>query len=216
MTEHSQTIADDQINVIEVNEFDYEGYQVVRGEFFAHMHEPSFVFNKNKVYVNSACVKKLPDTEYVQILVNPDEHKLAVRPCRESDKDSFRWKSSGAKVAPRQITCKIFYAKVFSLMGWDYNNRYKLLGKLIKSSEELLFIFDLNTPEIYEVRNRDGKAQTSRIPSYPEDWKNQFGISVKEHQANLQISIFDGNAVFGIQKDSAKQNDVKTGEEQNV
>ena len=200
-----QTIADDQMNIVEIDAFDYEGYQVVRGEFFAHLHEPSFIFSKNKVYVNSACIKKLPDTEYVQILVNPDGHKLAVRPCNESDKDSFRWKKGGAKVGPRQITCKIFYAKVFSLMGWDYNNRYKLLGKLVRSNDELLFIFDLNTPEIYELKNNNGNTKISRTPSYPEDWKNQFGVSVKEHQANLQISIFDGNAVFGIQDDISKE-----------
>ena len=35
-------------------DFDFEGYQVVRGEFFSHLYEPSFSFNNDKVYVNSA------------------------------------------------------------------------------------------------------------------------------------------------------------------
>ena len=30
--------------------FSYDGYQVVRGEFFAHTFEPSITFNDNKVY----------------------------------------------------------------------------------------------------------------------------------------------------------------------
>ena len=122
-----------QMEVIDDDSFSYDGYQVVRGEFFAHIYEPSFTFNNYKVSVNTACIKKLPDVEYVQILVNPIEKKLAVRPCREEEKDSFRWCSSGKKRSPKQITCRIFFAKVISLMDWNPNYRYKILGKLIRS-----------------------------------------------------------------------------------
>ena len=199
MTEINDSIQkNDQIEIIDVDDFDYEGFQVVRGEFFAHINEPSFVFNSNKIYVNTACVRKLPDTEFVQIMVNPEEKKLAVRPCDESEKDSFRWKSNSEKIRPKQISCRIFFAKIYSLMGWNYNNRYKLLGKLIRSNDELLFIFDLTTPEIFERKEIDGKQKTSRTPVYPEDWKNHFGLSVKEHQANLQVNIYKGYAVYGL------------------
>lgn len=33
------------IPVTEDDDFSYDGYQVVRGEFFAHTYEPSFTFN---------------------------------------------------------------------------------------------------------------------------------------------------------------------------
>ena len=80
-----------QIEILEDPDFSYEGFQVVRGEFFAHMYEPSITFNNCKVSLNTACIKKLPEVEYVQILVNPETMKLAVRPCNEDDKDSFLW-----------------------------------------------------------------------------------------------------------------------------
>ena len=60
--------------------FSYDGYQVVRGEFFAHLFEPSVTLNNEKVSVNAACIRKLPQTDYVQFLVNPTEKKLAVKP----------------------------------------------------------------------------------------------------------------------------------------
>jgi hypothetical protein len=192
-----------QIEIEDVDDFNFDGYQVVRGEFFAHMYEPSFSFNENKVSVNTACVKKLPNFDYVQILVNAEEKKLAIRPCDEAEKDSFRWSSNrNNKKMPKQITCRVFFAKVFSLMNWNSEYRYKLLGKLIRSRGELLFIFDLNNPEIFtRVIKEDGKVKKSRTPVYPEEWKSQFGLSVKEHQQNLQVDIFDGYAVFGIQNE---------------
>ena len=55
-----------QMEVIDDDSFSYDGYQVVRGEFFAHIYEPSFTFNNYKVSVNTACIKKLPDVEYVK------------------------------------------------------------------------------------------------------------------------------------------------------
>lgn len=69
-------------NIIEDNNFSYSGYQVVRGEFFAHIKEPSLTFNNCKIYVNTACINKLPYIDFVHILVNPTEKKLVVRPCK--------------------------------------------------------------------------------------------------------------------------------------
>ena len=182
--------------------FSYAGYQVVRGEFFAHVNEPSIVFNKCKVSVNTACVNKLAEVNYVQILVNPDEMKLAVMPCREDEKDSFLWcgidRKTGRK-KPREITCRLFFAKIVQLLDWNPDYRYKILGKLIQSNGEYLFIFDLTATEVYQRVQLDGeKPKSSRTPVFPAEWQNQFGLPVEEHRRSLQVNIFDGYVVFGL------------------
>ena len=193
------------IDVIEDVEFDYEGYQVVRGEYFAHIYEPSITFNRSKIYLNTASIKKLPDIDYVQILVNSEEKKLAVRPCGEEEKDSFLWCTPKRK--PKQITCRVFFGKIISLMDWNPDYRYKLLGKLIKSNDEYLFIFDLNAPEIYTRTAVEGeKTKTSRTPVFPEQWQNQFGLPVVEHKRRMQVNIFNGYTVFGINDKKEKLN----------
>ena len=78
-------------DVEECIDFSYDGFQVVRREFFAHIFEPSITFNNCKVGFNTACINKLSDVEYVQFLVNPEKQMLAVRPCSEEDRDSFMW-----------------------------------------------------------------------------------------------------------------------------
>lgn len=199
------------LEVTENVDFSYEGYQVVRGEYFAHLFEPSVTFNRCKVYLNTACIKKFPEIDYVQILVNSEEKKLAVRPCSGEEKDSFMWCT--AKRKPKQISCKIFSGMIANLMNWNPDYRYKLLGKLIKSNGEYLFIFDLKASEMYErkVEEETGKEKSSRTPIFPEEWKNQFGLPVEEHRKQLQVDLFDGYAVFGL-KERSKQ----TSEEQTV
>ena len=193
---NDETQLKEAVDYVEDEAFTFEGYQVVRGEFFSHVFEPSFTFNNYKVQINTACIKRLPDFDYVQILVNPDTKKLAVRPCQEDERDSFRWCSATAKRTPKQITCRMFFAKVISLMNWNSNYRYKLLGKLIKSGDELLFVFDLNSAEIYQRAIKDdGKVKTSRTATFPEEWKNQFGLPVEEHKSNIQVkSLLSGTA----------------------
>jgi len=192
-----------EMDIIEAN-FNYDGYQVVRGEFFAHIFEPSITFNRCKVYLNTACIKKFPEINYVQILVNAEDKKLAVRPCTEEEKDSFLWCTLKRK--PKQISCKIFSGMIADLMHWNQEYRYKLLGKLIKSNDEYLFIFDLSASEMYERKIEEGsdKPKTSRTPIFPEEWKNQFGLPVEEHRKQLQINLFNGYAVFGIDENKNK------------
>lgn len=193
------------LDVIEDVDFDYDGYQVVRGEYFAHIYEPSITFNLSKIYLNTASIKKLPEIDYVQILVNSEEKKLAVRPCGEDEKDSFLWCTPKRK--PKQITCRVFFGKIISLMDWNPDYRYKLLGKLIKSNDEYLFIFDLSAPEIYTRTIVEGeKPKTSRTPVFPEQWQNQFGLPVAEHKRRMQVNIFNGYTVFGINDKKAKTN----------
>lgn len=196
-------------------EFSFAGYQVVRGEFFVHTFEPSITFNGSKLYVNMACLNKLPTVEYVQILINQASRKLVIRPCREDEKDSFRWCSSTGKRKPKQVTCRVFFARLAEMMQWDSAYRYKLLGKLISANQEKLFVFDLTATEIYQRSTaRDGKGHSGRVPSYPAEWKNQFGLPVEEHRKQLQINVFDGFTVFGIKDPrAAAKTDQKPQEE---
>ncbi len=184
------------------------------------MFEPSITFNNCKVSLNTACLRKAPETDYVQILVNPIEKKLAVCLCNEDEKDSFLWcninRKNGRK-QPKQITCRMFFAKVVSLMDWNPNYRYKLLGKLIESNGEKLFIFDLSSPEIYQrIVLENGRPKATRTPAFPKEWQNQFGLPVEEHKKQLQIDIFDGYAVFGIKDESKNyESEETTNEEPN-
>jgi len=188
--------------------FDFDGFQVVRREFFAHLNEPSVTFNNCKFYANTACLLKFPDAEYVQVLVNQKTKILALRPCGESDKDSFLWcNSSKGKRKPRQVTCRLFFAKIVSLMDWDPDHRYKLTGKLIHANGQYLIAFDLTAIEVYQrIFSEDSKPQTSKTPVFRLDWQDQFGLPFEEHRKSMQINIFDGYAIYAI-KNSIKADD---------
>ena len=95
-------------------------FEVVRIEFLAHTKEPSFSFCDGKIGVNTACVRRMADVEYVQLLINAEEKKFAVRPAEKDDIFSYEWATSRkGKRFPKQVTGRIFFMKVFDLMGWN-------------------------------------------------------------------------------------------------
>lgn len=181
-------------------DFNFDGFQVVRQEFFAHLREPSITFNNGKFGVNTACISKFPSMEYAQVLINRETKILALRPCADSARDAFRWcTESKGKRKPRTLTCRLFFAKIIDLMGWDPQHRYKLLGKLVHANGIYLIAFDLTSTEVYERTTTEGaKPKTSRIPAYPAAWKNQFGLSFEEHEKSMQINTFDGYAIYSV------------------
>lgn len=187
-------------------DFDFGDFQVVRREFFAHLREPSITFNKCKIYVNTASLSKFPNTEYMQVLINRETKILALRPCREGERDSFPWcYMSKGKRKPKQITCRLFFAKIFTMMEWNPDFRYKLLGTVIHSKGEYLLAFDLSSTEVYQRTYAEGeKPKASRTPVFPSGWQNQFGLPFYEHRQSMQVNIFDGYAIYAIKDNSTK------------
>lgn len=201
-----EVISDDEIE--EVADSIFNGFQIVRSEFFSQLREPAITFSQGKIGVNSACLKKLPNVDYAQILVNREKRMLAIRPCKESDIFSFQWCSyrvKDGKRQPRQVTGKMFFLKICTLMGWNLDYRYKILGKLVHANNEYLFVFNLEAAQTFvrEEADEGKKPKMSRTPLFPKEWQNQFGIPFEEHQKALQINMFQGFAVYSIKDNSA-------------
>ncbi len=184
----------------ELKDIKLNGFQFVRTEFFAHTHEPSFTFNDGKVGVNTACVRKLPANEYIQILINKKTKMLVIKPCNEYDLFSYQWgHTKNGKRFPRQVTARLFFMKVCDLMGWDPQHRYKILGKLCRANGQFIIAFNLKDFATYErTVSKDGKRTVSRTPVLPPEWKDQFGVPYEEHKKALQINMFDGYALFSL------------------
>ena len=70
---------------------------------------------------------------------------------------------------------------------------------------ELLYVFDLNSAETFKRSiTENGKVKTQKTPTYPDDWKNQFGLPVVEHRKSMQVNTFDNYAVFSLNPEQEK------------
>ena len=175
---------------------------VVRAEFLSDTNEPAISFNNCRLYVNSACIKRLPDTDYVQLLINRTKKQLALRPCNEDDRDAFLWRSINRKSGKRQpkyITARLFSAMLFDYTGWDTKYRYRLLGKIKQARGITLIVFELSAYKAFLKTNPNGEQSgRSNRGYFPSDWKDRFGMPVEEHDRSYEINTFKNCAVMDI------------------
>ena len=208
--------------------FSFDGYQVVRREFFSHKFDPCMTVKGNSIVFNNACITRLEEVVYVQVLINPDAKKLVIRPCGEGSRDAIRWCIAKAeKRKSREITCKPFAEKLHEMMGWETLYRYKLQGSKISFQGEELYLFDLTNGEYFLPAVRDSnnpKARPKPQPAqYPADWNGSFGLTEFDHTASVQVDLNEGFGLMDVtpQKPSTEQIpmemiDQETGEVQKV
>jgi hypothetical protein len=168
---------------------------VVRREFISHRFDPAMTIRGNSITFNNSCISKLEDATYIQLLINPTQRKLAIRPCEEGARDAVRWcVVRGDKRKSREITCKPFTAKLYALMGWESVYRYKLQGMRISYQGEALYLFDLSAKESFLPQGRDPETGKLRRPKaiLPSEWAETFGMEVKEHAASTQVDLSKG------------------------
>lgn len=184
--------------------FSFEGYQVVRREFFSHKFDPTLTIRSNGITFNNACISKLDEVVYVQVLINPDSGKLVVRPCDEGARDAVRWcVTREDKRKSRQISCSMFTAKLYDLMGWETLYRYKMQGTRINYQGEQLYVFDLTSTEVFipstqESSDPNAKPKKKSVVRFLEDWRDSFGLPVTEHTASMQINLDEGYDMIDV------------------
>ena len=154
----------------EQEEVSLAGYQVAKAEFFAHTREPAVTVWDNKIKFNMACLRKFPGVKYIQLLIH-------------------RWASGGGESERknRDMICQMFAAKLFDLMEWNKECRYKMLGKPAVYNGEALYLFKLNDFEMF-VNNGTKKRRSW----FPEDWRECFGVPFEEHDESYKIDLAEG------------------------
>lgn len=194
----------------EENNFSYAGYQVVRREFISHRFDPAMTVRSNSVTFNNACIKALENAAYVQFLINPTEKKLLVRRCDSGARDAIRWCVIKDEVRKsRQITCKPFAERLFAMMGWEADYRYRFQGMRIRYFDDEMYLFDLSADERFAPQKRDenGKRIVS-APVLPEHWNGSYGMSVEEHDMSTQVNFLDGYFTASEVTDTAEEQEM--------
>lgn len=146
LTEAEQKIKDelsgtdsDEADISEQAEI-VKTFQVVSGDMFSRISEPVVRFNQNGILFNQYCTAKMK-AEYAEILFNPVERMIIVRPCEKKHRNSVKWngKSFGASAF-----CRIIYES----MNWDTEYSYRIPCQVIAidtpSSVQEILIFDLD------------------------------------------------------------------------
>lgn len=165
--------------------FDLSGYQVVRNQFTQVRYEgPSITLAENRVSFNLFCMRCFESVAYIQLLLHPAERKIAIRPCRERDTHSIRWRPDPDKpVYSKTLNCQHFGNALFRIMEWDPEYIYRVRGMWAKRGAEQIIVFNLVNAipaMLVPSENADSTARR-RTELCPAEWTDDFGEEFYEH-----------------------------------
>ena len=166
-----------------ISAFDLKGYQVVRSQFTQIRYDgPSLTITGGKITFNLFCVRKFENVPYVQLLLHPAERKIAIRPCRERDAHSIRWRRDPSKgLFPKSLACAHFGTALFGIMQWDPDYVYRVRGIWAKRYSEQIIVFNLANAVPMAVPDQEDNQHKHRVALCPDDWADDFGEEFYEH-----------------------------------
>jgi len=181
-----------------------DDFEVVRSEFLAPLFRPKIILDVDSVAFNASCVRLLPNTTFIQFLTRREEKRLVLQACGAYDKDAYQWsRMKNDKLYPRKAKCKFFGYKIFDMMNWIPENRYKVQAVYQVLEGKQLLVFNLTECEMVvpeEVVLDNGRTITRRIAYCPVEWRDRFGMTYREHQESTKLDL---NAQYMISNASS-------------
>lgn len=167
--------------------FDFDGYQVVRGQFLSSRAEcPCITITNEKISFNTFCMRKFEDVKYVQLLLHPTERKIAIRPCASDDIHHIRWRIDPEKpMIPKLISCPHFGNALFQIMGWNPDFVYHIRGSWATRLNDEIIVFSLSNaiPAAF-LEPKPEHSRKRRVNMCPTEWQESFGEEFYDHALN--------------------------------
>jgi hypothetical protein len=133
-------------------------------------------------------------------MVHREKKRLTVVICSEEESESVEWarirKTDDAWVN-KTISSEEFVLKLFRLMGWKLNCRYKVLGRVANSERGLVLVFDLAEAIMFDAKPKEfvdeetGEVKKKQVKYYPDEYKDRIGKSYNDYVQSKQMNIFE-------------------------
>ena len=200
-------------------DFDLRGFEIARSQFFDSIEKTCVTFSMKSVKFSKACLQKLDNAQFIEMLVHPGEHLVAVRQASKDDRNAIRWGKPNEKGGcdPRIITGVAFLRTIYSLFGWEEEYRYRIQGVRRHKNMESVILFDMKETEVFMPREKllansaDGGRELldkdvrpvvpntrSSIRAYPSAWADNFGSNYYRHSQARELSTIDIDGAWQI------------------
>ena len=179
-------------------------FQVISGDMFSRVHDPVVRVSPRELTFNKNCSGKLRHTHHslcktAEILFNPVERMLVVRPCEERFANAYPW--DGESHSARSI-CKLLY----EAMGWEEDYSYRIPCQQIDGPQgATVLFFDLDnyigrainkSDEVIIARKQaEEKAEGTSYYYPPDDDEPQ---EIKDMEERFQQAVETNKKIFGV------------------
>jgi hypothetical protein len=176
---------------------------VVSGDMFSRIHDPVVRIGRSNIAFNTACTAKM-NCEYAEILFNPVERMIVVRPCAKEHPNAIPWTA-------KPLAARSMVKTIYNCMGWEDDYTYRVPCQTIPEpgGNKVVLGFDLDNhigrainkkEEVIIARKQEELAaeQREEAKSYfypPED--DDEPQEIREMEERFQKAREQNKMIFG-------------------
>ena len=117
-------------------------FQVVSGDMFTQAREPVIRITTKGITFSKSCLFRLPGVTHVELLFNPVERMVIVRPCVADHPNAITWDSKYKSAAPLSRV-------IYNSMGWETDYTFRVPCQAIcnphlSPDKGTILVFDLD------------------------------------------------------------------------
>lgn len=176
----------------------FDGYELPPRTQFSMVKKPAVSIKYGEMTFNMACIRLFEGIKYILPIVNTAKKRMALIMCPEEDSASVEWaRQKNGVWVNKSISSLEFLEKMFRMMNWNRECRYKVLGRVANSDQGLVMLFDLEeaimfTPQPQEFTDpMTGEVKKKQVKFFPDIYKGRIGRSYNDYVATHQMSMFE-------------------------
>ena len=177
---------------------DMKDYEIPPRTKFSIAGKPTVTIKRREITFGMACIKLMGNFLHVLPMVSRGRKRLAVIPLAEEEASSIQWaRVSGERCVNRTATAEGFLGDIFSLMDWNPEYKYKVVGHIANSPRGIILVFDLEEALVYpgsiteSIDRKTGRTVKRPDIIYPWNGKAEIGLSYADYMNGHQMNIFE-------------------------
>ena len=140
----------------------FPGCEMVRVQDMSNANRAAVRFTPKTITLSMKCAELL-NYDYIEILFNPREKLIAIRPSSKDRPGALKWrKEVDGKYATTSIGCAAFTSLVYELMQWPSLWNTSVLAQIYSKEDQTVFVFDLTQYEINALEYAKPKKAKNR------------------------------------------------------
>lgn len=203
-------------------DFDLRGFEIARSQFFDTARKLCVTFSTENIQFSTECIRKFDKVLHVEMLVHPNEHLFAVRPCTKETKNSVQWGNvKEGQYYPRNVSCAAYIKTLYEIFSWKLDCKYRVRGIHRHKDNEAVVIFDMRETEIFIPQNvlEAGQEEAVKddllpddvqpfttgpkkdIMAYPSSWAYSFGSNYYRHAQARELAAFYRDGTWNVSEE---------------
>ena len=188
-------------------DFNFQGWDIAYLGLIDTRNALSVSLEEKGLQFSKECLRRMKTDAYVELLVHPLEHKFAVRPTQKENRNAVVWsRKQYGEIQTRLIPCAAYIDTLFSVLGWDIANKYRLTGSIFRDGEEAVCIFPTELADVYINRQRvDALAAGGEKAKPLVQTKKRVGVLSEKLLQGFGCSYYAEQAMSELQSQTREQ-----------